>query len=480
MVKPALQIRLGQQLTLTPQLQQAIRLLALSTLELRDEVQQALESNPMLEREEYSENEENGEDSTDEIAADDELPEWDDAYVTRPSQPGLSPDLANRQPEGDTRETEGLREHLHWQLRLTPMSERDRIIAEALVDAVDDSGYLCESLETVQQIITPQLEADMDEIEAVLHRLQRFDPVGVAARDLRECLLVQMSEFHDDVPGLENAKRLVAGHLDALARGEKDRILRDLNLTEAQFAEAAALIRSLEPRPGAGIARPGTEYVVPDVYVLRRNGEWMVSLNPQAVPRLRLNDYYTRLISSMDADNAAYLKGQLQEARWFLKSIRTRNDTLLAVAKAIVSAQEDFLEHGAEAMKPMVLRDIAEAVDMHESTISRVTTRKYMYTPRGVFEFKYFFSSHVGTADGGECSATAIRAMIRRLVDEEPPGRPLSDSKITKILQDRGIDVARRTVAKYREALKIPSSTERRRMAKAALALEQTRPDQGS
>lgn len=472
MVKPALQLRLGQQLTLTPQLQQAIRLLTLSTLELKQEMQQALESNPMLEPDEFGEQDQATDGEARDSLDESDLPEWDDTYTTRPAQGELPPDLAGRQPEGDTSSTEGLREYLLWQLGLTPMSARDRTIAEALIEAVDDSGYLTDDLETVRETLAPELHPDPDEIEAVLHRVQRFDPVGVACRNLSECLMVQLSELETGTPGLEAARAVAEHELDALARGEMKTIRKRLGLDEDALAQAVALIRGLEPRPGAAVTRPDTEYVVPDVYVTRRNGDWRVSLNPQALPRLGLNRYYTQLITSTNAENASYLRGQLQEARWFLKSIRTRNDTLVAVAKAIVSAQEGFFEHGEEAMKPMVLRDIAEAVDMHESTISRVTTRKYMHTPRGIFEFKFFFSSHVGMADGGECSSTAIRAMIRRLVEDEPPGKPLSDSRITDILTERGIEVARRTVAKYREAMHIPSSTERRRLARYALARE--------
>lgn len=477
-MKPALQLRLGQQLTLTPQLQQAIRLLQLSTLELGEEIQQTLESNPLLEREEFTESGESTaeEDNRPADSPDpDDLPEWDDTYTTRQSASSVPDDLAGRMPEGDTRSEEGLREHLLWQLRLTPMSERDHAIAEAIIECLDDSGYLEEPPETVRDSLAPEYHVSLDEIEAVLHRVQRFDPVGVAARSLGECLQVQLGELPAGTPHREAASRLAAGHLDDLARGETGRISRALGLDEESLAGATALIRSLEPRPGAAISRPGAEYVVPDVYVTRHNGDWHVSLNPRALPRLCINDFYAGMIGETDAENASYLRGQLQEARWFLKSIRTRNDTLLSVARAIVDAQSGFLEHGDEAMKPMVLRDIAEAVDMHESTISRVTTRKYMHTPRGVFEFKHFFSSHVSTADGGECSATAIRAMIRRLVDDEPAGKPLSDSRITSLLQEQGIDVARRTVAKYREAMAIPSSTERRRLAKAGLAASRGR-----
>lgn len=472
-MKPALQLRLGQQLTLTPQLQQAIRLLQLSTLELSQEIQQTLESNPLLEREEFNDSEvaeENAEPATDDTQDPDELPEWDDTYTTRQASSGLPEGLADRTPEGDTRSEEGLREHLLWQLGLTPMSDRDRTIATALVESLDDSGYLVESTESVQRMLEPELHVDPDEIEAVLHRVQRFDPVGVGARTLSECLLVQLGELPEDTPHLATARSLAGSHLDDLARGETARIRKALGVDEEELEAATTVVRSLDPRPGSAVSRPGADYVIPDVYVTRHNGDWQVSLNPRALPRLCINSYYAGLIRETNGENASYLRGQLQEARWFLKSIRTRNDTLLSVANAIVGAQSEFLERGDEAMKPMVLRDIADAVDMHESTISRVTTRKFMHTPRGVFEFKYFFSSHVGTADGGECSATAIRAMIRRLVDDEPPGKPLSDSRITTILQERGIDVARRTVAKYREAMKIPSSTERRRLEKAGLA----------
>jgi RNA polymerase sigma-54 factor len=505
-MKQSLQLRLGQHLTMTPQLQQAIRLLQLSTLELQTEVQQALESNPLLEMAEEGEGEIeadvidfpggekiehlNGDDdmasslglsseismgsAEDETAAGnlsgdipEELPvdtNWEDVYD--------SGGLGATGAEADTRvfETqdspvESLRDHLAWQMDLTPFSETDRGIAAAIIDAIDDDGYLAAPLEEIQQGLQAGLEADLDEVSAVLHRIQNFDPPGVAARDLRECLMIQLQQLPADTPMLTEAKRLVGEHLPLLGNRDYAQLTRRLKLDERALQEVINLIQTLNPRPGSSVATSQAEYIIPDVIVRKRNGTWRVELNEEAVPRLRINRQYAGLIRRADSssDNT-YLKGQLQEARWFLKSLQSRHETLLKVASCIVERQRGFLEHGEEAMKALVLHDVAEVVAMHESTISRVTTKKYMWTPRGIFELKYFFSSHVSTAAGGACSSTAIRALIKKLVAAENRRKPLSDSKIASILCDQGINVARRTVAKYREALAIPPSNERKQL----------------
>jgi RNA polymerase sigma-54 factor len=347
------------------------------------------------------------------------------------------------------------------------MSDRDRLIALSIIDAINDDGYLTEDLASIQASLPEELcEVELGEIEAVLHLIQQLDPVGTGSRSLSECLLVQLNQLPADIPWLSAAKALVAEHLELLGNRDFRQLMRRLRLDEAELQEVISLIQTLNPRPGALVSTGQAEYVVPDVFVRKRDGYWQVELNPDIAPRLRINSLYASLVRRADnsADNA-YMRDQLQEARWFIKSLQSRNDTLLKVARAIVEHQRGYLEYGEEAMKPLVLRDIAEQLGMHESTISRVTTQKYMHTPQGVVEFKYFFSSHVGTADGGECSATAIRAMIRKLIAEEDGARPLSDSKIATTLVERGIHVARRTVAKYREAMSIPPSNERKRLA---------------
>ncbi len=480
---------------MTPQLQQAIRLLQLSTLELQLEVQSILDSNLMLERDEG----ENAPDATDgaaEVTAEqaaqeppvsdssetevtsatetipDELPvdtSWEDTYdmgMTSFSAPA----------EGDNRdfldihsgEGESLHEHLHWQLDLTPFSAVDRTIATAIIDAINDDGYLEASLEDILESLEvgPDVAVDLEEVQAVLRRVQHFDPVGVAARDPAECLLIQLGQMDPDTPWLAEAQQLVREHVNLLGNRDYNQIMRRMKLSEQQLQEVLRLVQSLNPRPGSQITNSTPQYIIPDVFVVKRKGKWLVELNTEATPRLRINSHYASLVRRADnSEDNNYLRNHLQEARWFLKSLQSRHETLLKVARCIVERQRNFFEYGEEAMKPLVLRDIAETVEMHESTISRVTTQKYMHTPRGIFEFKYFFSSHVGTADGGECSATAIRAIIKKLVAAENPAKPLSDSKIASLLSDQGIKVARRTIAKYRESMAIPPSNERKRLA---------------
>lgn len=510
-MKLSLQLKLGQQLTMTPQLQQAIRLLQLSTLDLQQEIHQALESNPMLELVEdgdtdtdlvdYSDGEgtsgeaplatseerptstESEYDSAatesdygaDESTWENDIPEdlavdsnWDDIYTNSYAGEG-NPDADTSDFESRNSVTETLQDHLLWQLNLTPMSDSDREIAMAIIDAIDSNGMLATDIEAIHAGLAETLEVDLEEVTAVLHRVQRFDPVGVGYRNLAECLTVQLSQF--DAPEqtelVRDARVIINEHLALLANRDYPQILRRTRMDEARLRDAVALIESLNPRPGADIAPPSTTYIIPDVIVTKQpgTGKWRVELNPDVAPRIRINAGYAALVKRADtsSDNT-FLRDNLQEARWFLKSLQSRNETLMKVASRIVEHQQGFLEYGEEAMKPLVLHDIAEAVSMHESTISRVTTQKYMHTPRGIFELKYFFSSHVSTAAGGECSSTAIRAIIKKLVAAENARKPLSDSKITQLLEAQGINVARRTIAKYRESLSIPPSNERKRM----------------
>ncbi len=472
MLKSSLNLQLGQNLTMTPQLQQAIRLLQLSTLELQLEVQQALDSNPMLELAEENPSDEapspetksDAEPEAPTIEGSTDEDSWEELSYTGGT--GVQGAMDDRDPfENQAGSEGGLHEHLLWQLHLSPLNERDQRIGDALIDSINTEGYLETDLEGLQQTLGGEEAVGIDEIEAVLHWIQQCDPVGVGARDLRECLLIQLRAMSDETPAHAAALRIVDTGMPNLARHDFRALQRDLGLDETTLARAVELIRTLNPRPGSHISDQPLEYVTPDVYVRRDNGGWRVDLNPDIAPRIRINSLYAGMVRRVsDARDSTFMRNQLQEARWFLKSLHSRNDTLLRVARAIVERQSAFLEQGDVAMQPLILRDIAEALGMHESTISRVTTQKYMHTPRGVFEFKYFFSSHVGTSDGGECSATAIRAMIRQLISEEPPNRPMSDSRLAQVLSDRGINVARRTVAKYREAMNLPPSSERRQL----------------
>ncbi len=521
-MKQSIQLQVSQHLAMTPQLQQAIRLLQLSTLELQQELQLALESNPMLELDEDGSGD--GTDTPDNSADDpirmleqsqaagggggeeepaadnqsmdldnlksmpDELPVdsvWDDVFDSSSAGTPAAGHHGDGDFEGNDDGTrESLTSHLLWQLNLTPMGDIDRAIAFAIIECLDGDGYLTVPLTDVREAVLADddlralvdarpREGDekagdadalgLDEIEAVLHRLQGFEPPGIAARDLRECLLIQLHQLPTDTRWRSEALRLVSGHLPLLAQRDFALLGRQLALREDQLGAVIRLIRSLNPRPGGNVAQADTHYVIPDVIVRRDGNRWRVELNPDATPRLRINAGYAAMAGdTAHRRDADYLRNHLQEARWLLKSLRARNDTLLKVSSRIVEIQQGFLEQGPEAMKALVLADIAEAIGMHESTISRVTTEKYMLTPRGIFELKYFFSSHVGTAAGGECSSTAIRAMIGKLVAAENTRKPLSDSQIAGLLIAQGINVARRTVAKYRESLNIASSSERK------------------
>lgn len=525
-MKPALSLRLGQQLRMTPQLQQAIRLLQLSTLDLELEIQEALDSNPMLEEmdaegsEQASEAEgpdaedrdvrddqdgyegveasssesdssqddspdepdtpppdpeldgetvrDTSEQVTDETIAD-ELPVdsvWDDVY-----DDGLTSSYQGSQETDDSYfddrngDSASIASHLMEQINLLRLTEVDEYIAMAIVDGLDDEGMLTIDVDDVIEGAPAEWEIEAAEVEAVLHLIQHLDPVGIAARDLRECLLIQLKNLPATTALRKEAIRVVEQFIPQLAIRDYAQIARKTRLKEAQLREVLALILSLNPRPGSDIAADSTEYIEPDVFVTRQKDRWVVELNPKSAPRIRVNPEYVSLIKRSDnSKDNVYLKDNLQEAKWFIKSLQQRNDTLLRVATKIVEMQRGFFEYGEQGMKPLVLHDIAREVDLHESTISRVTSQKYMHTPAGVFELKYFFSSHVSTNTGGEVSSTAIRSLIKQLVSEENPGKPLSDSKIVALLSKQGIKVARRTIAKYRESLNIPPSNERKQL----------------
>lgn len=481
-MKPTLQTRLGQQLSLTPQLRQAIRLLQLSALELEAEVNAALESNPLLEREEELSGPEPG------LPADgrpvselapgqdggegpDQVPDLDGGFDgsdgldwSGPGGGGTGYGDGELPEDRQAAVPEGLQDHLLWQLQLSRLPPRDLAIGQALIEAINEDGYLDCPLSDIQAAIQPHFSADVEEIETVLHIIQRFDPVGAGARNLAECLCVQLSLLSEDTPGLALARRVCREHLDALARSGPERLAAQLNEDPARMTEAVALLRSLDPRPGAQVGSSAPEYIAPDAIAYRQGGVWKVALAPGSQPRLAINRHYERLIGRASREDDSYLRGQLQEARWLIRSLETRADTLLKVARAIVRQQRGFLEHGSEAMRPLTLREVAEEVGLHESTVSRATTRKYLRTPRGTFEFKHFFSSGIATEHGGAASATAIQAMLRKLIDAEDPRQPLSDQRLAEILKAEGIPVARRTVAKYREAMNVPSSNERQRL----------------
>ena len=501
-MKQSLSMKLGQQLKMTPQLQQAIKLLQLSAMELSQEIQTTLDSNPLLEVEDdWSENSPGVDDSTDNYdnfdadpAPIDEFPDaqdleqdvgaqlseplseilemdstWDDVYPQAPAAAPASGEF-DLDPGANNVAAPNLINHLEWQLNLTPMAPSDRVVAMAIIDAIDADGMLSASIEEIRTTLFDPSLVDDDQVNdedvvQILSRVQQFDPIGVGARDLRECLLLQLMQLDPATKWLEEAINVVDQHLDLLGAKDFVNLIKRSRLQESQLSEIVALIRTLQPRPGTAFDSADSDFVLPDVVVRKKNNRWLVELNPETLPKVRINDTYAgyvkNLISGADKD---FIKDNLQEARWFLKSLQTRHDTLLKVATKIVEVQQGFLEHGPEAMKPLILADIADQVELHESTISRVTNRKYLATPRGLFELKYFFSSHVGTTSGGEVSSTAIRAIIKKLTAEENPRKPLSDSKIAVILQEQNITVARRTVAKYRESLSIRPSNERKQL----------------
>lgn len=510
-MRPGLQLKFSQQLTMTPQLQQAIKLLQLSTLELSQEITEQLYSNPLLEVDEETGNpgtsksdvesldsrdttpidlnaddsdiQQAATDATDKPFTEDEsdsdwitekttdLPvdaSWEESFNTStPASSGIE--------EGNWEQvyhvTESLQDHLLWQLNLTPFSQRDQQIAEAYIDAIEPSGMISGNLSDILSYHHAKDTDDPiedDELLAVLHRLQQFDPPGIFGRDVKETLLIQLNQLSKETPFIEQALRLVSDFLTDIASIDLASLGKKTRYSVEELQGALKLIRSLNPHPGESVSVNDAEYIAPDAYVEKISGRWTVRLNNSNVPRLKINTAYSDLIKRSDnSDQNQYLKDNLAEARWFLRSIESRNDTLMRVAITIVELQQGFLDHGPIAMKPMVLSDIAVKLELHESTISRVTTAKYLATPQGIFELKYFFSSHVGTSAGGEFSSTAVCAILKTLIGAEQPSKPLSDNKLMALLEEQGIQVARRTVAKYRESLGIPSSSQRKRFENA-------------
>ncbi len=487
-MKQALGLKLSQGLSLTPALQQAIKLLQMSTLDLQQEIQDALEGNLMLERDDaesevdpvstsdereerpVSENRETAEVGESEQIPD-ELPndfEWDDVYTGSSTGDREADQALYDYRQANIHSGPDLKSHLQEQVALEELSDAQALAMDYLIDALDERGFLSDPDNSVEEIAA-RCSITEDEMDVLLARLQACDPSGVGARSLNECLLIQLAGLPES-PSRALARCLVRDHLDTLAQPNPYARLRHVlpgpEVSKDAFEQALSLLRGLTLDPGAGFIPHEQQYVAPDVYVRKVEGNWQASINPDISPKLRINGSYQDLVKRADnSPDQKLLKQHLQEARYFLHSLKSRNETLLKVAQEIVDRQRGFLEYGPEAMRPLVLRDIAGKLGIHESTVSRATAHKYMHTPRGLYELKYFFSSAVSTAEGGSCSATAIQAMIRRLVNEENPAKPLSDNRLTQILKDEGIQVARRTVAKYREGMNIPPSHERKRMA---------------
>lgn len=475
-MKPSLQLKLSQQLALTPQLQQAIKLLQLSTLEMNQEIERYLLENPLLEREDEPDRENSyflgpggepapgGEGSTPapdehDVAPNELSPnELEDERWIQDSGSYGNPQRDREDDDVDAHElqaaTTTLREHLEWQLGLSQFSDRDRALIRFLIEALDDDGYLSAPLDELLATLPEALAIELDELEIALRQLQSFDPTGIGARSPQECLALQLKALPQD-PVRDLALAVVEAHLELLAARDFNKIKKACGCDDAALKAAHALIVSLDPRPGARFAAIDTRYIIPDVIVKRVRGKWTAQINPDAYPKLKINRLYADILAKQRRGESN-LSAQLQEARWLIKNVQQRFDTIARVSQAIVDRQRQFFEHGEVAMRPLVLREIADLIGLHESTVSRVTSQKYMATPRGIFELKYFFGSHVSTDTGGACSATAIRALIKQLISAEDGKKPLSDSQISEILGQQGIVVARRTVAKYREALNIP------------------------
>ena len=495
-MKQGLQLKFSQQLTMTPQLQQAIKLLQLSTLELSQEITEQLYSNPLLEEitedqdaenqlkktnnektltetsnltaEELEEPSKNTEPLSQETDQNDWDSDFDNYSVQTQDIARINNNDGNIRGEINLEQvhqvTQSLKDHLLWQLNLTNLNAKDLIIAEMLTYSLDDNGLLTQNLSEIFEELDENNNEYESEILTVLTRLQQFDPPGVYARDLKECLLIQLNQLSQDTPFLKQAKILVLQFLEDIGKLNTDKLLKKTQLSLDELRGAISLVRSMNPYPGEFLQENDTEYITPDAYVIKTSDKWRAIINDDHNPRLRINETYKNLIRQSDnSKENQYLKDSLTEAKWFIKSLESRNETLLKVVNCIIELQEDFFEHGPVSMKPMILSDISEKLDLHESTISRVTTSKYLATPRGIYELKYFFSSHVATATGGECSSTAVSAILKELINAEVPHKPLSDNKLTELLKEQGINIARRTVAKYREGLGIPSSSDRKR-----------------
>ena len=476
MLKQGLSVKMGQSLSMTPQLQQAIRLLQLSSIELQQEIQEQIETNPLLERtsdvlNENNHNEESLEQETTSPQESTVIPEelnidtsWDEIYdPSWKSSQSYSESSASELIDTLHASPQTLRTHLQEQIDLSHLSIIDKEIASTIIAYIDPNGFLTEPLEQIFYALEDKLLIDEHEIYVILNYIQHLDPIGVGARNLSETLLLQLKHDYNDHKLYNVAYQLLQKNLDLVQKRDYISIKRTLKLSAEQLETLMRLIKSLNPYPGNRFDNSTINYITPDIYVRKIKGHWIVSHNQEALPELQINHYYSNILPEVtNKTDKAYLKTNLQQARWFIKSIDNRSSTILKVANAIIERQSAFLQYGEEAMKPMVLKDLAEQLELHESTISRVTTQKYMHTPRGVYEFKYFFSSHVSTSTGGACSATAIQAMIKKFITKEDQKKPLSDNKLTNLLKAQGINVARRTVAKYREAIHIPSSHERK------------------
>jgi len=467
-MKPTLQLRVSQHLTLTPQLQQAIRLLQLSTLDMHQEVAQLLEDNPMLEVADEpvstvfqgdapgtvsASKTEPEKSSSEDKGADDfgnEASDWNTA-----SGPGRSTDDEDDNYPEQAAEQATLREHLFGELTTSSLDDRDRKVVGLLIDALDENGYLVQDLEELASLLPAELEITLDDLETALVQLQHLDQPGLAARHLGECLALQLKALPEDTPQRNLAIRLVTHHLDLLAAHDFNKIKRLLHCSDEELRTAQHLITSMNPKPGAEFGQSVSDYVIPDVIVEKHKDKWCARINIEAMPKLRVNQIYANILQKRDGNNSSQLSTQLQEAKWLIKNLQQRFDTILRVAQAIVERQTNFFEHGEIGMRPLVLREIADELELHESTVSRSTTQKFMLSPRGIYEFKHFFGSGLATESGGTCSSTAIRELIKQLVSEEDQRKPLTDSRMSEILAQQGIVVARRTIAKYRDALRI-------------------------
>jgi RNA polymerase sigma-54 factor len=471
-MKHSLQLRLSQHLTLTPQLQQSIRLLQLSTLELTQELERVLQENPLLERDDGL-REQVVAPPPGTTPANPDAPPAADAPAAEAEGSSADADSGDfnamddappsgYRDENDESESQQvaadtltLRAHLLPQLAHTNLPERDRTLVTLLIDSLDDGGYLTQSLEEFVEILPTELEVELEELQIAMKHLQHLEPAGIGARNLSECLALQLAALPPDTPYRNEALDTVKNHLEALAARDFGKLKKLLKCDDAALRAVQKLITSLNPRPGRDYSAEETRYVISDVIVKKVKGVWVASLNPEAMPRLRINRLYADILQRNRNAGSQQLASQLQEAKWLIKNVQQRFDTILRVSQSIVDRQRNFFEHGDVAMRPLVLREIAETLDLHESTVSRVTTQKFMHTPRGIYELKYFFGSHVTTDAGGSASSTAIRALIKQLVSAENGRKPLSDGQISEILSQQGIVVARRTIAKYRESLQI-------------------------
>jgi len=482
-MKQILRLKAGQSLTMTPQMQQQMRLLQLSNIELQIEIQELLESNIMLEEDEAEQNTKNlesnedqkldtTEKSTKDLLEDNLINDpdidttWDENFDSTPFHTKTNSENKSNSMGFDEEDSryKTLPEHLRWQLNLIPISDSDKVIAEIIIDSLNDDGFLYGSLENILETVNNDLEeVVIEEIEAVLKIIQSLEPTGVGARDIKECLSIQLKQYAPEIPEVKKAKEIIDNYFEFLEARDNKKLMKKLKLADEELMKIINFIQTMNPRPGSQINNSRTEYIMPDVIVKKENNKWKIKINKDSIPNLRINSAYKNMISRTNNVDNQTLKSHLQEADWCIKSLQNRGETLKKVTECIIEHQRDFLEHGEMAMKPLILQDIADKLGMHESTISRATTRKYMHTPRGTYELKYFFPSHVTTKDGGSCSSTAIHALIKKLIDNELPDKPLSDNKISALLKEDGINVARRTIAKYRETMTIPPSNERKR-----------------